>query len=734
MSRVSIPLPLLAVTGAVLLAGCPKDPQVPQATEFAMIEYPEARRSDVSDDYFGTTVADPYRWLEDPDSEESRSWIQAQNTLTEGWLSQVVARAGIRARVEQLWNYERYGVPQVKAGKYFVTHNNGLQNQSVLYVADSLDGDLRQVLDPNTIRDDGTAALAGWSVNKAGTHLAYAIAEGGSDWNTWRVRDVATGVDLADTLEWVKFSGVSWLDDGTGFFYSRYDAPTEGDELQDVNLNQKLYFHRVGTEQAADILVYRRPDEPQWGFDADVSEDGSRLFIQSWMGTEEKNRVFLFELADLDLDAAGRENTVQPATIFGEFDAQYILLGDEGDDLWFYTNHTAPRGRIIKVSASNPAPDGWTEVVPESEDTLQSASLVGEQFVVTYLHDAHSRVARFALDGTHQGDVVLPGIGTAGGFSGERDATETFYYFTGFTTPTTILRFDLTSNESATFRAPKVDFNGDDFETSQVFYESKDGTRIPMFLVHKKGVEPTGDVPTWLYGYGGFNIPITPSFRISNAVWLEMGGLIAIANLRGGGEYGQEWHHQGTKLQKQNVFDDFISAGEHLIAQGWTRPDRLAVEGRSNGGLLIGACITQRPDLFGAAIPGVGVLDMLRYHKFTIGWAWASDYGTSEDDEEMFNYLLGYSPVHNLPVGIDLPPTMVMTADHDDRVVPAHSFKFAAAAQHAHSGAAPVLIRIETRGGHGAGKPTDMQIDEVADKWAFVVGALNMDVADSLAE
>jgi len=689
----------------------------PSAAPFA---YPQARRSEQADDYHGTVVADPYRWLEDPDSPETRAWVEAENALTFGFLEQIPARAAIQKRLTRLWDFERYGTPSLQGGRYFYGRNDGLQNQGVLYVAETLDAAPRVLLDPNTLSADGTVALAGSAVSEDGNYLAYGLSAAGSDWTEWHVRDVETGEDRTDHLRWVKFSGASWARDGSGFYYSRYDAPRAGEELQQANYFQKLYFHALGTDQSVDTLVYERPDEKEWGFGGYVSEDGQYLIISIRQGTERKNRVYFKPLATPDAPVV---------PLLDGFDASYSFLGNDGGVFWFRTDSDAPRGRVVAIDTANPDPAQWREVIPEADETLEGVSLVGQRFIAAYLQDAATLVKVFALDGALQRTVDLPGLGTAGGFGGKRAQTETFYSFTSYTSPAAIYRYDIPTAQSTVFRRPTVDFAQDDFETTRVFYASKDGTRIPLFLTHKKGLTLDGQNPTYLYGYGGFDVSLTPSFSPAVAAWLEMGGVFAVANLRGGGEYGQAWHDAGRRDKKQNVFDDFLSAAEWLIDSKYTSPPNLAIGGGSNGGLLVGACLTQRPDLFGACLPAVGVLDMLRFQQFTIGWAWTSDYGSSDNAED-FAYLLAYSPLHNLAPGTAYPATLVTTGDHDDRVVPAHSFKFAAALQAAQGGQAPALIRIETRAGHGAGKPTAKVIEEAADRWAFLVKTLGVDVPE----
>ncbi len=683
----------------------------------APMTYPVSKVVDQVDDYHGVKVADPYRWLEDGNSAATHDWITAQNQLTQSFLSGIPARSAIRERLSTLWNYERYSVPFRESGRYFISRNDGLQNQAVLYTMAELDDVARLLLDPNTLAADGTVALAGMAVSPDGRYLAYGTAASGSDWNTWKIRDIDSGKDLADELAWVKFSGASWSKDGKGFFYSRYDAPGEATKLAEANYFQKLYYHRIGTLQSADALVYDRPDHKDWGFDGKVSDDGRYLIITIWQGTERKSRVYYKDLAE-----AG--NPVLP--LLDAFDAAYNFIDNNGPVFLFRTDKDAPRSRIVAIDVRQPDSADWKELVPEAAETLLSANLVGNRLVGSYLQDAHSRIKVFDLNGVFQRDVALPGLGTASGFGGKRNEATTYYSYTGFTTPTTIYRYDIASDTSSVIRQPKVAFDPADYETRQVFYRSKDGTRVPMFIVNRKGIVLDGSNPTYLYGYGGFNISLTPAFSVANLAWMEMGGVYAVPNLRGGGEYGESWHQAGTKLQKQNVFDDFIGAAEWLIANKVTSTPKLAIGGGSNGGLLVGAALTQRPELFGAALPAVGVMDMLRFHKFTIGWAWTADYGSS-DDAAQFAALRAYSPLHNLRSGTCYPATMVTTADHDDRVVPAHSFKFAAAEQAAQAGAAPVLIRIETKAGHGAGKPTGKQIDEVADRWGFLTRVLGME-------
>ena len=687
------------------------------AADSSALKYPATRQEKVSDDYHGTLIADPFRWLEDDNSEETKAWVKAQNEVTFGYLKTLPRRDEIKARLTKLWNYERVGRPFEKGGRWFFTRNSGLQNQSVLYTTPSLEAEPAVLLDPNVMSKDGTVSLTDYEPAEDGKLLGYGISTGGSDWNEIRVRDIATGRDLDDHLRWVKFSGLSWMKDGSGFFYSRYDEPKKGAALTEKNEFHKLFFHKLGTAQSADALIYERKDHPDWGFGGSVTEDGRYLIIQVWKGTEPKNRVFYKDLKAADSKVI---------ELLNEADAKYDFIDNDGPVFLFHTDLDAPRRRVIGIDITKPAREHWTAVVPQSKDILDDVSTVGGQMFCEYLQDAKSAVRCFDLNGKFIRDLALPGIGTAGGFGGERKDKETFYSFTSFTEPGAIYRVDLATGESRVWRRPKVEFDGGAYETKQVFFNSKDGTRVPMFIVHKNGIKLDGQNPVLLYGYGGFEISLTPGFSLARAVWLEMGGVFAMPNLRGGGEYGAEWHQAGIKLKKQNVFDDFIAAAEWLIAQRYTSPAKLAIQGGSNGGLLVGACMTQRPDLFGAALPSVGVMDMLRFHRFTIGWGWKSDYGSSENADE-FEALRAYSPLHNLKAGTRYPATLITTADHDDRVVPAHSFKFAARLQECQAkDGPPTLIRIETSAGHGAGTALNKVIEETADEWAFLAKALGM--------
>ena len=680
------------------------------------LQYPGAKKIDQVDELHGVNVQDPYRWLEDEvrQSKEVADWVAAENGITTAYLSAIPQRDAIKKRLTELWNYEKFGAPFKAGGRYFYFKNDGLQNQSVLYKLESLNAEPVVLIDPNKWSKDGTVALGSTSFSDDGRFAAYSVAEAGSDWNTWRILEVETGRQLTDELKWVKFSGASWTPDNKGFFYSRYDAPPEGAAFQKTNLNQQVFYHRIGSSQSDDVLVYKRSDEPTWGFGTRVTEDGRYLVIEIWKGTDHKYRVVYKDLT---------EPYGMPVELIDNFDHEYSFIGNEGTTFFFQTDLDAPRKRIVAIDIRKPRE--IREIVPQSTETLTGVDIVANLFVATYLKDAKTQVKMYSLDGTFVREVEFPGIGSASGFGGKRTDTETFYSFSSFATPPTIFRYELLTGKSTKLRQAQVKFNPDDYIVEQVFYPSKDGTKVPMFITHKKGIKLDGTNPTLLYGYGGFSISLMPGFSIARIGWLEMGGIYAMPNLRGGGEYGEDWHRQGTKLRKQNVFDDFIGAAEWLIEHKYTSRSKLAIQGGSNGGLLVGACMTQRPDLYGACLPAVGVMDMLRFQKFTAGRFWVDDYGSADNADE-FKALFAYSPYHNLKPGSKYPATMVTTADTDDRVVPGHSFKFAARLQACQSGDAPTLIRIETRAGHGAGKPTDKLIEEVADQWAFLVKNLGM--------
>lgn len=678
--------------------------------------YPPAQKGNVVDDYHGTKVADPYRWLEDTNSPETTAWVEAENKVTAAYFEQIPQRAKIRARLTELFNYERYNNAFEVAGKYFLFRNDGLQNQDVLYVADRPDGTERVLLNPNTLRADGTAALSGLSVDRSAKLLAYAIAQAGSDWSEWHVRDIATGKDLPDSVEWTKFTSAEWTADGRAFYYQRFPQPDNKAALTESNKNAQLYLHTIGQPQSSDKLIYQRPDHPNWFFGSTVSDDGHFLTLEVQTGDAGKNLLFYQDL-----------HATEPKTVelIGQLQAQFHFLGNQGSTFFVFTSDGAPKGRVIAIDVNKPERDNWKTIVPEQPETLTSAQYVGGKLILSYLKDAHSVSKIAALNGKVERELALPGLGTSGFSSARSTDTELIYSFDSFTAPLTFYRYDLKTNQSTLLRQSKLSFDPSLYESEQVFYKSKDGTRVPMFLVHKKGLQRNGKNPTLLYAYGGFNVAMTPNFSPTFLGWMEMGGLLAVANVRGGSEYGEAWHQAGTKLHKQNVFDDFIAAAEFLIANKYTSTPKLAIYGGSNGGLLIGAVLNQRPDLFGAAMPAVGVMDMLRFNKFTIGAAWEGDYGSPENPEE-FKALYAYSPLHNIRPGVHYPPTLITTSDHDDRVVPGHSFKYSATLQAAQGGPAPILIRIETRAGHGAGKPTSKRIDEAADRFAFLVHELHM--------
>jgi len=676
------------------------------------LDYPEARFTDHTDDYFGTTVPDPYRWMEELEDPELAEWVEAENALSIPFLEGLPGHSDIQTRLTDLWNYERFGIPFKEGGRYFYSRNDGLQDQDVIYVAESLEDEPRVFIDPNTFSADATVALAGLTLSPDGRYAAYATSDGGTDWNTWHVRDVATGEDLPDAVAFTKFTQAAWLPNGSGFFYSRYPVGPDGEG--DGQAQVRVYFHSVGNEQEQDELVYAVEDSDSQNPYGTVTDDGRYLVINLFEGYN-SNAVYYRDL--------GAPNG-QVVRLLDQWDALYTFVGNDGPVFFFHTNKDAPRNRVVGIDIRRPAVSDWQVILPEMEETLESASYVGGHFIGQYLQDARSLVRVFARSGEWLRDVELPGIGSASGFGGKADDHETFFSFESFTIPSTLFRYDVSTGESAVFRRAQVDVDPEAYETGQVFYNSADGTRVPMFLTYRAGLERNGENPTLLYGYGGFNSSETPSFRVDRLVWMEMGGILAVANLRGGGEYGEEWHLAGTKTRKQNVFDDFIAAAEYLIGQGYTSTPKLAIQGGSNGGLLVGAVMTQRPELFGAALPAVGVLDMLRYHTASLNARqWSSDYGLSENEEE-FRALYAYSPYHNVRDGSCYPPTLVTTADRDDRVVPWNSFKFGAALQRAQGCDNPILIRVETRAGHGAGKPTWMRIEEVADAWAFLKWAL----------
>jgi prolyl oligopeptidase len=681
-------------------------------TQHKTYTYPETAKGDVVDNYHGTEVPDPYRWLEDDTSDETAAWVKAENEVTFAYLATIPFRDALKERMTEIWNYPKMGTPFKEGDLYFYSYNTGLQNQSIVYKKKSLDEEGEVFLDPNSFSDDGTVALAGLSFSNDHRYAAYGISKGGSDWREFYVKEVATGDDLDDHIEWIKNSGVSWYKNG--FYYTRYETPAKGDELKAENKNAKIFYHTLGTPQSADLLVYEDPAHPDRSFYMGVTEDEKYIMLIGYESTSGNSLAF---------KEAGLEDT--PFTWLDEdFDDDYSPIGNNGKMLYVLTNNDAPLYRLVGINLDNPMRENWVDIIPEQGNVLESATLAGGKIIASYLQDASNAAYVYNLDGSMLHEVALPGIGSIGGFSGKMKDNTAFYSFTSFNYPTTTFKYNIVENIAEVFYTPEVDFDAEAYETEQVFYPSKDGTMIPMFIVHKKGLELDGTNPTLLYGYGGFNISETPSFSATRAVWLEQGGVFALANIRGGGEYGEAWHEAGTILNKQNVFDDFIAAAEYLIDEKYTSSKRLAIYGGSNGGLLIGAVINQRPDLFAVAIPMVGVMDMLRFHKFTIGRYWTVDYGSS-DDPEQFKYLLGYSPLHNISSEKDYPAVLVTAGDHDDRVVPAHSFKYIATLQAKYKGNNPVMIRINTDAGHGAGKPTDMAIQEYADIWSFIY--MNMD-------
>jgi prolyl oligopeptidase len=680
------------------------------------IQYTPTQKVDVKDTYFGTEVEDPYRWLENDTSAETAEWVKTQNQLTFGYLAQLPSREKINKRLTELWDYPKYGVPYKEAGKYFFSKNNGLQNQSVIYTTADLNAEPSVLLDPNTLSEDGTAALSGMEISNDGKFLIYQVAKSGSDWNDIYVKDIEHGALLPDHIEWVKFSGISWYKDG--FYYSAYDKPEKGSELSKANEFQKVYFHKLGTEQSADQLIVSDPTNAKRMFGAGLTEDKRFLLVSKSIGTHGNALDFK--------DLNKKNSTFIP--LMESYEFEFNPVDNIGDNLYVRTNYKAPKYRLIKIDTNQPAETNWVDIIPEKKEVLESVSFCAGKLVVNYMTDAHSKVEVYSYDGQLDHEMQLPGIGTVSSFSGKKEENVAFYSYASFNTPGEIYKYDFTTRQSTLHFRPEVKFNPDDYEVKQEFYTSKDGTKVPMFIVHKKGIELNGQNPTLLYAYGGFNISLTPVFSPARIAFMEQGGVFAMPNLRGGGEYGEEWHLAGTKLQKQNVFDDFIAAAEYLIAQKYTSPEKLAIQGGSNGGLLIGAVTNQRPDLFKVALPAVGVMDMLRFHKFTIGWAWAGDYGTSEDSKEMFDYLYHHSPYHTIKKGTAYPAILVTTADHDDRVVPAHSFKYMARMQEYNAGKLPVLIRIDTKAGHGAGKPTAKVIEEYTDVWAFVFYHLGMKI------
>jgi prolyl oligopeptidase len=689
-----------------------------ETKETPSVPHPKTRWTDHTDVLHGTTVADPYRWLEDSNSDEVRRWIGAQNRFTSAHLEQIPARARILKRMRELYDYDRFGLPRKRGGRYFFTRQTGLQNQPVLCWSASAGSEPTVLLDPNELSDDGTVALTSWEPSKDGCLLAYGLASSGSDWQEWRVRDVETGCDLDDHLTWVRYTVPAWTHDAAGFFYSRYDKPAEGLELKATTDGQKFCYHRIGADQAQDAIIYERRDHPDWGFQGEVTADGQYLVISVWTGS-------LWETGLLVKDLTRPSSGVEELLL--GFDARYTFVGSDGPLFYLLTDLDAPNYRVVALDVRHSNRSSWREIIPQGRDALQIARLVGGKLLGVYLHDVHSLLIVHDRSGQRVAEVSLPRMGTVAEIEGHPEDSEVYYSYTDFSTPATIYRYETTTGTSTTFVQPSLPFDPSKYVTEQVVYTSKDGTPVRMFITQSRDLQGRGPAPTYLYGYGGFDVALTPFFTVRPLSWLELGGRFAVANIRGGGEHGKAWHEAGTKANKQNVFDDFISAAEYLIDNHYTTRDKLAIGGWSNGGLLVGACMTQHPELFGACLPGTGVLDMLRFHKFTIGWAWTRDYG-SPDDPEQFKSLLAYSPYHNVRAGTHYPPTLITTSDHDDRVFPAHSYKFAAALQAAQAGDAPILLRVETKAGHGLGKPVSKAIEEYADRWAFLVHHLHMDV------
>lgn len=677
-------------------------------------KYPDTKKVDTVDVYYGIEVPDPYRWLEDDRSKETEAWVKSQNKVTDKYLDQIKFRDELNDRLTEVWNYPKYGVPNSKGGHIFFFKNDGLQDQSVLYIQDDLDAEPEVLLDPNTFSEDGTVALSQISVSNDGKYLGYSIARGGSDWNEIYVMDIQSRELLDDHIKWVKFSGISWK--GDGFYYSAYDAPDEGEELTERNEFHKIYYHKIGTDQSEDRLIFEDKENPLRNFYAQVTEDERFMFV--YESQSSSGNALYFKKLD------GQSDFVQ---IIEGFEKQYSVLTNLDDRIFVRTNYNAPRYKLMEFHADKPRLEYWEVVLPEKDEVLQAVEIMDGKIIAEYMKDAYSQAFVYDGQGNFLHEMKLPGIGTLYSLNGENDKSTGFFGFTSFTYPSTAFIYDVEKNESKVYRKPELKgINPDEYVTEQMFFKSEDGTKVPMFLVHKEGIKLDGNNPVLLYGYGGFNISLTPSFSLTRLMFIEQGGIYAQVNLRGGGEYGEEWHQAGTKMNKQNVFNDFIAAAETLVNKKYTNPSKIAIMGGSNGGLLVGAVMTQRPDLFAVAIPQVGVMDMLRYHLFTIGWAWAGDYGTSEESEEMFRYLFGYSPIHNIERGGNYPATLVTTADHDDRVVPAHSFKFIATLQEKGGDNNPYLIMIETKAGHGGGKPTSKVIEEYTNIYSFIMYNLGM--------
>ncbi|MBT3209676.1 MAG: S9 family peptidase [Bacteroidetes bacterium] len=697
MKKIIIPVMLITFIAC-------NQPKEKQQMKFS---YPLTLKDTTIDNYFGIKVADPYRWLENDTSKETAEWVKAQNELTFDYLSKIPYREKIKERLTQIWDYPKITAPFKRGGHVFFFKNDGLQNQNVLYIKENVDSkDEKVLLDPNKLSDDGTIALSSLGISKDGKYLAYGISRGGSDWNEIFVLDIKTGEKLSDHIEWVKFSGISWYKDG--FYYSSYDKPVEGKELSNINEYHKIYYHKIGTGQTDDKLVYQNLDYPKRNYGVKVSED-EKVLIMTETESTHGNALYYKDLSKKE------NNFIKLAE---GFEYEFGTIEHIDGELLVQTNFEAPKYKLISINLGNPSMESWKDIIPEKENVLESCQIIGGKIISRYMKDAYSLAEIYELNGEFVAKVQLPGIGTVSGFNGRKDENIAYYSFSSYTTPGIIYKFNVEKNTSEIYLEPGIDFDPTPYETKQVFYKSKDGTKIPMFVTHKKGLEMDGNNPTLLYGYGGFNISLTPGFSITKVIWMENGGVVAVANLRGGGEYGEEWHEAGTKLQKQNVFDDFIAAAEFLIENKYTSSKKLTIQGGSNGGLLVGACLNQRPDLFAVGLPAVGVMDMLRFHKFTIGWAWTGDYGSSDNEDE-FHYLYKYSPLHNISKDVEYPATLVTSADHDDRVVPAHSFKYIAELQSKYQGENPVMIRIGVKAGHGGGKPTSKIIEEYADLWSF---------------
>jgi len=713
MKKSYIRLLVTMTASAALCCGCQR--LFPTETRPAKLTYPPARKDSTADVYHGTKVPDPYRWLEDTDASETQAWVAQQNKLTSDFLTSVTAREKIKARLTHLLNYPRYSAPYKKGGRYFFWKNDGLQNQSVLYTQKTLEGKPRVVINPNLLSADGTVAVTTTAISKDGTLLAYALSRSGSDHRDVKIRTIDSSRDYDEILKWCKFTNITWKHDSAGFFYNRFPDPNTVPPEDQSNYN-RVYWHKLGTPQSQDRLIYERPDDKELGFYPLVTEDGNFLILHVYHGTDPKNRIYYRPI----------ESTAPFIRLLDDADARYSFIGNAGSVFYFNTDLDAPRGRIVAIDINNPARENWREILPQTDDVIDYVALINNSFVIAYLHDVHHQLKIYNLDGTFVREILLPTLGTVGGLSGKQDDTEMFFSFTSFLFPGTSYRYDFLTRQLTIVHKPKIDFDPSHYETKQVFYHSGDGTRVPMFITHKKGLKLDAGNPTLLYGYGGFNINIKPSFSVSVLTWLELGGLYAVANLRGGSEYGEAWHQAGMLDKKQNVFDDFIAAAEWLIENKYTNPKKLAIRGGSNGGLLVAACMLQRPRLFGAVVCQVPVADMLRYHKFTVGRYWIPEYGNAEAGPQQFKVLYAYSPLHNIKAGAEYPPILVTSADTDDRVVPAHAKKFVATLQAKAAGKNPILLRVETKAGHGSGKPISKVIDEQADIYAFLIRILDL--------